>query len=71
MTGSPGFSAPCQVWDSFCNASGCVAGGGDGYRMIRGLRCLINPEEGPVDPATIINILAADGEIAPRTDGRI
>ncbi len=45
--------------------------GGDGYTMFRNARVLIKPEEGPVEPAVVMAALAAAGEIAPQTDGRI
>ncbi len=51
--------------------SAFVLGGGDGYTMFRDARVLINPEEGPVEPAVIMAALATAGEIAPQTDGRI
>jgi len=45
--------------------------GGDGYTMLHGARVLVKPEEGPVEPGVVIAALAAAGEIAPETDGRI
>ncbi|MBI3669020.1 MAG: bifunctional metallophosphatase/5'-nucleotidase [Acidobacteria bacterium] len=48
-----------------------VLGGGDGYAMFRAAHVLVKPEEGPVEPAVVIAALAAAGEIAPETDGRI
>ncbi len=48
-----------------------VLGGGDGYAMFRAAHILVKPEEGPVEPAVVIAALAAAGEIAPETDGRI
>ncbi|HEV2761651.1 MAG TPA: 5'-nucleotidase C-terminal domain-containing protein [Pyrinomonadaceae bacterium] len=48
-----------------------LVGGGDGYTMFRGARFLLNPEEGPVEAAVIMDAILAAKEIAPRTDGRI
>jgi len=45
--------------------------GGDGYTMLREARVLVKPEEGPVEANVVIAALAAAGEIAPATDGRI
>ena len=51
--------------------SAFLLGGGDGYTMFLHARVLIKPEEGPVEPAVVMAALAAAGEIAPQTDGRI
>ena len=48
-----------------------VIGGGDGYKMFRGARYLLEPEEGPVEATVLMDAIAAAKEIAPRTDGRI
>ena len=48
-----------------------VVGGGDGYTMFTGARFLLNPEEGPVEAAVLMDAILAAKEIAPRTDGRI
>lgn len=48
-----------------------LAGGGDGFAMFSGARYLITPVEGPVEPAVVMNALAAVSEIAPQVDGRI
>jgi 5'-nucleotidase len=45
--------------------------GGDGYAMFRGARVLVKPEEGPLEADVVLAALAAAGEIAPQTDGRI
>lgn len=45
--------------------------GGDGYAMFRGARVLVKPEEGPLQADVVLAALAAAGEIAPQTDGRI
>ena len=48
-----------------------VLGGGDGYTMFKGARLLIEPENAQVEPAVLMNLIAADKQIAPREDGRI
>ncbi|HYP00660.1 MAG TPA: bifunctional UDP-sugar hydrolase/5'-nucleotidase [Pyrinomonadaceae bacterium] len=48
-----------------------VLGGGDGYTMFKGARELLKPEEAQVEPAMLMNIISAAGEISPQTDGRI
>ena len=47
------------------------AGGGDGYTMFKGARLLIEPENAQVEPAVVMNLIAADKQIAPKEDGRI
>ncbi|HEY9283546.1 MAG TPA: bifunctional UDP-sugar hydrolase/5'-nucleotidase [Pyrinomonadaceae bacterium] len=51
--------------------SNFVRGGGDGYAMFKGARLLIEPENAQVEPAVIMNLIAADKQIAPKEDGRI
>lgn len=48
-----------------------VLGGGDGYTMFKGARELLKAEEAQVEPAMLMNIISAAGEIAPQVDGRI
>lgn len=48
-----------------------VRGGGDGYAMFNGARLLIEPEDAQVEPVLIMNLIAADKQIAPKEDGRI
>jgi len=48
-----------------------LAMGGDGYLMLRGQRHLLTPENALSETAEVIEALAAQGTIAPRTDGRI
>ena len=48
-----------------------VLGGGDGYTMLKGARLLIEPENAQVEPAVVMNLIAADKQIAPKEDGRI
>ncbi|HYG08784.1 MAG TPA: bifunctional UDP-sugar hydrolase/5'-nucleotidase [Pyrinomonadaceae bacterium] len=48
-----------------------VLGGGDGYTMFKDARLLLKPEEAQVEPAMLMNIITAAGEIAPVVDGRI
>jgi 5'-nucleotidase len=48
-----------------------VLGGGDGYTMFKGARLLIEPENAQVEPAVVMNLIAADKQIAPKEDGRI
>jgi 5'-nucleotidase len=48
-----------------------VLGGGDGYTMFKGATELLKPEEAQVEPAMLMNIISAAGEIAPAVDGRI
>jgi 5'-nucleotidase len=48
-----------------------VLGGGDGYTMFKDARELLKAEEAQVEPAMLMNIIAAAGEISPQIDGRI
>jgi 5'-nucleotidase len=48
-----------------------VLGGGDGYTMFKGARLLVEPENAQVEPAVVMNLIAADKQIAPKEDGRI
>lgn len=48
-----------------------LASGGDGYAMLRGMPYLIAPEAGQVDFAILADAIAAQGTIAPQTEGRI
>jgi 5'-nucleotidase len=48
-----------------------VLGGGDGYTMFKDAPLLLKPEEAQVEPAMLMNIISAAGEISPQTDGRI
>ncbi len=48
-----------------------VLKGGDGYTMFGGVKFLIDPENGPVEPVVLMNAINADREIAPEVDGRI
>lgn len=48
-----------------------LASGGDGYLMLRGRRYLLAPENALSETAEVIEALAAQGKIAPQTDGRI
>jgi 5'-nucleotidase len=48
-----------------------VLGGGDGYTMFKDAPLLLKPEEAQVEPAMLMNLIAAAGEIAPTVDGRI
>jgi 5'-nucleotidase len=48
-----------------------VLGGGDGYTMFKDAPLLLKPEEAQVEPAMLMNIISAAGEIAPTVDGRI
>ena len=45
--------------------------GGGGYTMFKGARELLKPEEAQVEPAMLMNIISAAGEISPQIDGRI
>ncbi len=51
--------------------SAFVLAGGDSYTMFRGARILIKPEEGQIGATIVMVAVAAAGEIAPQTDGRI
>lgn len=51
--------------------NGYLAGGGDGYAMLRGLPFLLAPENGLSETAEVIEALAAQSPIAPLSDGRI
>ena len=48
-----------------------VLGGGDGYTMFKGARELIKAEEAQVEPAVVMNQMAAEKQINPKVDGRI
>lgn len=48
-----------------------VLGGGDGYRMFRNARELINLESAQIDAAVVAAFVRAAGEISPRVEGRI
>jgi 5'-nucleotidase len=51
--------------------SGYIAGGGDGYAMLRGLPYLLTPENALSETAEVIDALAKSSPIAPAIDGRI
>ncbi len=51
--------------------SGYLASGGDGYTQFKDARTLISLEDALVEPAEMINALAADSPIAPQVQGRI
>jgi 5'-nucleotidase len=51
--------------------SGYLAGGGDGYAMLRGLPYLLAPENALSETAEVIEVLSKGSPIAPATDGRI
>jgi 5'-nucleotidase len=51
--------------------SNFVREGGDGYAMFKDARVLIDPEHAQIEPAVIMNLIAADKQIAPKEDGRI
>lgn len=51
--------------------NGYLAGGGDGYGMLRGLPFLLSPENALSETAEVIEALAKGSPIAPRVDGRI
>ncbi|HEV2800419.1 MAG TPA: 5'-nucleotidase, partial [Pyrinomonadaceae bacterium] len=51
--------------------SNFVREGGDGYTMFKDAPLLLKPEEAQVEPAMLMNIITAAGEIAPAVDGRI
>ena len=54
--------------------NGYLAGGGDGYAMLRGQRFLLAPENGLSETDELIGALAAasaQAPIAPKVDGRI
>ncbi len=49
-----------------------LVGGGDGYTMLaENARLLIDPEEGPIEAALLIEAVAAAKEIAPRIENRV
>jgi 2',3'-cyclic-nucleotide 2'-phosphodiesterase (5'-nucleotidase family) len=48
-----------------------LAGGGDGYAMLRGLPYLLAPENALSETAEVIEALAKGSPITPATDGRI
>jgi 5'-nucleotidase len=51
--------------------SGYLAGGGDGYTMLRGLPYLLAPENALSETGEVIEALAKGSPMAPATDGRI
>jgi 5'-nucleotidase len=51
--------------------SNYVRSGGDGYTMFKDARELLKAEEAQVEPAMLMNIISAAGEISPQIDGRI
>ncbi len=48
-----------------------MAGGGDGYEMLKSARVLISSEQGQSDYDTLKRATAGETPIAPKTDGRI
>jgi 5'-nucleotidase / UDP-sugar diphosphatase len=48
-----------------------VAGGGDGYEMLKGARLLITPTQGQFDSDVLQKAISSVPAIAPKTDGRI
>lgn len=48
-----------------------LATGGDGYKIFRGQRYLLAPENALSETAEVIEALAKSGKIAPQLDGRI
>ncbi len=48
-----------------------LTGGGDGYKMLQGLRFLISQESAQIDSTMLANSIAAAGEVAPKLEGRI
>jgi 5'-nucleotidase len=51
--------------------NGYLAEGRDGYAMFKGLPYLLSPENAPSETSEVIDALARQGSIAPKTDGRI
>jgi 5'-nucleotidase len=51
--------------------SNYLAGGGDGYAMLKGLPVLRPAEGSPIETEVLIEAMARDGRIAPAADGRI
>jgi 5'-nucleotidase len=48
-----------------------LTGGGDGYTMLKGLKCLIEQESAEIDSTILSAAIAAAGEVAPKVEGRI
>jgi 5'-nucleotidase len=48
-----------------------VAGGGDGYAMLKTAKLLIKPESAQIDSTILANAITAAGEIAPKMEGRV
>ncbi len=48
-----------------------LTGGGDGYKMLQGLKFLIPQESAEIDSTILANAIAAAGEVAPKVEGRI
>jgi 5'-nucleotidase len=47
-----------------------IAGGGDGYSMLKGAQQLIDSESAQIDSTVLANAISAVGEIAPKLEGR-
>jgi 5'-nucleotidase len=50
--------------------SAYVLGGGDGYDF-KGAETLVTPEEGPVEPDVVMEVIRKQGTISPQVEGRI
>jgi len=48
-----------------------VAGGGDGYKVLKGKKQLIDKAGGTLMATTVINYIAKQGDVSPTTGGRI
>ncbi|MFN0088388.1 MAG: bifunctional metallophosphatase/5'-nucleotidase [Blastocatellia bacterium] len=48
-----------------------LAGGGDGYTMLKGLKFLIEQESAEIDSTILGNAISAGKEVSPKVEGRI
>jgi 5'-nucleotidase/UDP-sugar diphosphatase len=47
-----------------------VLGGGDGYDF-KGAEVVVKPEDGPIEPDTVMEVIRKMGTISPQIEGRI
>ena len=59
-----------NLGDGVFHAEAFIAGGGDGYSMLKEAKRLMDAESAPIDSTVLENAIRAAGTIAPKTDGR-
>jgi len=52
-------------------AAAFIAGGGDGYDMLKNAKVLVGPDKAPAESDILLKAISAATAIAPQTDGRI